>query len=137
MRWHGTQLALTRETSDKAAALAQVEAAGFQSAELRQLNAIARENLETCHDKATSEVDAAWRKAAAADSGHAAQTAAFAAVHAELDRLRLAQQKEQAKLAELEERARRMDETERSYQDLEKLLIEAKLEIAMLKASAM
>ncbi|KAJ8604359.1 hypothetical protein CTAYLR_002549 [Chrysophaeum taylorii] len=145
--------ALALERRAKAAALARVEANGFQTAELRELHAIAKEELSACHRRASQEVDAAWRQAAASDSGHAAMTAAFDALLTQLEPLRRAlalasKRADDAQLAsssrdtqalrrvaELEDRERQFEAASSNESELEAMLIEAKLEIAQLKAS--
>ena len=75
------------EVARKAAALARLEASDFQTAELRQLLATAKDELMTGRRQASKEVHSAWRQAAASQSGLAAQPAAFAALPTELFRM--------------------------------------------------
>lgn len=110
--------ALGRERREKAEALAKLDANEFAAAELRELHAIAKEELESCHQRAAQEVDAAWRQAEASDSGHVAQNAAFAALQESTRNLASSRANDNALL------------------ELESMLIEAKLEIAHLKAAA-
>lgn len=138
--------ALLSERRNKAAALAKVEAADFAAAELREMHAIAKAELEACHKRASHEVDVAWRQAAASDSGHAAQTAAFNALQERCNQLAeklVASNTGKAdfetefrdRLQQLERRERELDAEAANQRELETMLIDAKLEIATLKAS--
>lgn len=138
--------ALLLERRYKAAALAKVEAADFAAAELREMHAIAKAELEACHKRASHEVDVAWRQAAASDSGHAAQTAAFNAIQEQCHQLAAKfdasntgkadfETEFRDRLEELERREKELDAEAANQRELETMLIDAKLEIATLKAS--
>lgn len=120
---------------------AKVEANGFENAELRELQAIAQAELQACRDRASREVDAAWRQAAASDAGHAAQSAAFAALVercTQLERRVVEADRTgdlEARLAALDERERQLEEDAAHRHDLEAMLVNAKVEIATLKAA--
>lgn len=143
LRAHADRRALAMEVARKAAALARLEAAEFQTAELRQLVATAKDEFMTGRRQASKEVHAAWRQAAASQSGHAAQTAAFAALQTELFRMKAGHDAvpNMTIIATTDDVSQRrrvrtgLDERQRQIDALEQLLIDAKLEIASIRTT--
>jgi len=117
-------------------ALEKFEAAQFEMAELRQLHVIAQDELAVCQDRASAEVNTAWRQAQASDQGHAAQSAAFDALQASYTMLKQQSNSSQQHVSTYKNGA--TDNGVKKYkeqiEDLEQQLIEAKVELAQLKA---
>jgi len=149
LRIAGLKNALEAEERLQARHSARHESSDFESAELRERCAIV-----------TDEVAAAWRQAQASDQGHAAMMAAFSAAVSENERLtktlaasdaankRLSEElaaSDQAHARRDRAQKRRDDEhaaelkgqqsRESSVEEMEQMLIETKMELAMLKAS--
>lgn len=123
------------ERSKAVAAVARAEAAAFELAEARNFLNMTRDDLSECESRAGLEIRAAWSQADASDSGHAAQAAAFAALFAENARLRAALDRSASRCAELRLQRLEVQRTSHSQRDLEVMLIDAKVELALLKAT--